>query len=46
MKLRIKIALLGLSATLLASPWMFGSEACAKMWGDFFGDLLILNVVD
>lgn len=46
MKLRIKIAMLGLSASLLALPWMFGSEACAKMWGDFLGDALILSIVD
>lgn len=46
MKLRIKIAMLGLGAALLGSPWMIGSEACAKMLGDFLGDALFLSMVD
>jgi|GEM_PF-4793095 len=49
MKLKVKVALLGLGAALLNFPFNlgnFGSEACARMWGDFLGDALILSVVD
>ena len=42
MKLKLKLALLGLGAGAIA----FQLATCARLWGDFFGDTLILRVVD
>jgi hypothetical protein len=42
MKLKFKIALLGLSAGMIALQLC----NCARFWGDMLGDALILTAVD
>ncbi len=46
MKLKVKMALLGLGASIFAFPFLLESEACARFWGDFLGDALFLSMVD
>lgn len=42
MKLRLKVALLGLSAGMIALQFF----NCARWWGDVLGDALWLRAVD
>lgn len=45
MKLKFKMALLGLGATLFNFSFV-GLDGCARFWGDFLGDVLFLSMID
>jgi len=46
MKLKFKMALLSLGATVFAFPFVLDADACARFWGDVVGDALFLSLVD
>jgi hypothetical protein len=46
MKLKFKMALLGLGASVFAFPFLLDANACARFWGDFLGDALLLSMID
>lgn len=46
MKRKFKMALLGLGATVFAFPFILEADACARFWGDFLGDALLLSLID
>jgi hypothetical protein len=45
MKFKVKMALLGVGATLFNFSFL-DSSGCARFWGDFLGDALLLSMVD
>ena len=46
MKRKLKMALLGLGATVFAAPFFLDATGCARALGDLVGDALFLSLID